>query len=275
MIELDQVKMILGTGLSASKDYMEFKNIVQSCICNGINAFDTAPSYGTESLLGKVISELEQEKIVNRSECWVQTKIDPWQMQEKSGDISKYLNHSGKNLGVSYFDAVFIHWPIPEYLENTLHSLEIAKNNGLIRNIGVCNVRKRHIEELLAHNHKVDIVQIERHPLRTCDEDVEYFKSKNIAVQAYSPLCKMNSKIRNNTALQLLADKYKRNIGQIIMRWHISTGVIPVFTTKKVSRIQEYSNLLNFDLEPEDISLINLINENYKLYLESWLCPGY
>ena len=275
MTELDQVKMILGTGLSSSKDYIELKNIVQSCICNGICAFDTAPSYGTESLLGKVISDLEHEEIMIRSECWIQTKIDPWQMQEKNGVVDEYLNRSSKKIGTSYFDAVLIHWPIPEYLENTLSSLENAKRNGLIRNIGVCNVRKRHIEELLAHNQKVDIVQIERHPLRTCDEDIEYFKSKNIAIQAYSPLCKMNPKVRDNILLRSLADKYKRNIGQIIMRWHINTGVIPVFTTKKTSRIQEYSSLLDFNLTPEDISLINSINENYKMYLESWVCPGY
>lgn len=275
MMELKKIKMILGTGLSSSKEYKEFRTIVQSCLRSGISAFDTAPSYGTERLLGTVLTDLETEKILNRSECWIQTKIDAWQMQESDGDIRRHLEHSLKSINTSYFDSVLIHWPVPEYLENTLKSLEQAKAKGLVRYIGVCNVRKRHIEEMFSNGHKIDIVQIERHPLRTYEEGVLFLQSKGVIVQAYSPLCKMNTKIRNNETLMELSKKYKCTVGQLIMRWHIDTGVIPVFTSKKPSRILEYADIFKFYLDEKDIAAINRINENYKMYLESWLCPGF
>lgn len=275
MIELDNIKMMLGSGLSSSKNYNELKEIVRGCIGNGINSFDTAPSYGTESLIGHVLADMQNERAIVRSDYWIQTKIDPPQMQENNGEIIECLKRSLNTIETEYLDAILVHWPIPEYIDKTLHSLERAQKDGLVRYVGICNVRRRHIEELLRQNHIIDIVQIERHPLRTCDEDVAYFLSQNITVQVYSPLCKMNSKIQNNKNLQMLARKYQCNIGQLIMRWHIDTGVIPVFTTKKISRIQEYSKLYEFSLSREDICLINAVNENYKMYLESWLCPGY
>lgn len=276
MIELNDIKMIFGTGVSSSKDYHELRGVVQGCFDNGIRAFDTAPSYGTESLLGSVLTSVGKgESIMQRSEYWIQTKIDPWQMQEKAGDIESYIQYSLDALGTSYFDAVLIHWPIPEYVDATLQSLEMAKAKGLIRYIGVCNVRKRQVERLLLHDYEVDIVQIERHPLRTCEEDIEFFKYKDIAIQAYSPLCKMNRKIRENTILQSIAEKNGCSIGQLVMRWHLNTGIVPVFTTKKISRIKEYSTVSALELGEKDINLINKMNENYKMYLESWLCPGF
>lgn len=275
MNKLEESRLILGTGVSASKEYEELKSIVESCVQGGIKAFDTAPSYGTERLLGEILVNLEREKMLKRSECWIQTKVDPWQMQEKKGDISSYVESSIKNINTSYLDSILVHWPIPEYLERTLRSLEIIKESGMVNYIGICNVRKRHIEELISCGHKIDIVQIERHPLRNCNEDISFFKSQGIVVQAYSPLCKMNKKIQDNKILQLLADRYECNIGQLIMRWHMDTGVVPIFTTKKISRVREYSKIYEFMLQLEDIELINEVNENYKLYLESWLCPGY
>lgn len=275
MIELEKIKLVLGTGISASKEYGVFKTVAETCLQSGINAFDTAPSYGTEELLGSVMKDLAKEKGLNRSDYWIQSKIDGWQMQENSGDIRKYIYSSLKAVNTPYFDAVLIHWPIPEYLEQTLKSLDYARKNGIVRYIGVCNIRKRHVEELLLNGHQIDIAQIEKHPLRTCDEDISFLRSKGVIVQAYSPLCKMNPKIRENEILEALSKKYKRNVGSIIMRWHIDTGVVPVFTSKKSSRILEYADIFNFSLEEKDIIAVNAINENYKMYLESWLCPGY
>lgn len=275
MMELKNIKLVLGTGLSASKEYEEFRTVVQCCLQSGINAFDTAPSYGTERLLGTVLTDLETEKVLNRTDCWIQTKIDGWQMQENDGDVCRYLEQSLKFVNTSYFDAVLIHWPIPEYLEHTLKSIEQLRMDGVVRYIGVCNVRRRHIEEMYSNGHQIDIVQIERHPLRTCDDDILFFQSEGITVQAYSPLCKMNTKIRDNITLMELSQKYKCNIGQLIMRWHIDTGVVPVFTSRKPSRILEYADIFKFALDGKDIVVINRINENYKMYLESWLCPGY
>lgn len=267
--------LFIGSGLSSEKQYDNLLNIVNVGISAGICSFDTAPSYKTEVVLGNAIRACLKLGNVTREDLYIQTKVDAWQMQEKNGDVYEYVIDSLDKMQLQYFDSVLVHWPIPEYLENTMINLRMMKECGIIRNIGVCNVRKRHIKQMIDNHLLPDIIQIERNPLRTSNDEIEICKENDIIVQAYSPLCKMNSKLKNNILLQAMSQKYGKSIGQIILRWHIDTGVIPIFTSTKVDRIQEYSNIFDFSLSIEDILKISSLNENYKLYLESWLCPGF
>ena len=73
--------MLLGTGVSAAKDYSGMKSIVTAALLHGIVGFDTAPSYQTEELLGGVLHEAFNELSLQREQIFIQTKIDPWQMQ--------------------------------------------------------------------------------------------------------------------------------------------------------------------------------------------------
>ena len=59
------------------------------------------------------------------------------------------------------------------------------------------------------------------------------------------------------------------------MRWHIDTGCIPVFMTKKAKRVKENLDIFDFHLEKEEIDEISSLNENYKIFLESWGCLGF
>lgn len=267
--------LYIGTGLSSSKEYSSLLKIIGNGLDAGIRSFDTAPSYNTETLLGAVLQECTALRGLTREELYIQTKIDPWQMQESNGQIEKYVFESLHKMKLTYFDAIFVHWPIPEYLENTLECLQKLKAKGLICEIGVCNVRTRHLEKMIEWGLAPNLIQIERHPLRTCAEEIEFCTSRNIGVQAYSPLCKMNSRIQNSQILAEIADIHKKSIGQIILRWHIDSGTVPIFTSTKADRIREYSDIFDFALSEKEIASISSLNINYKMYLESWLCPGF
>jgi diketogulonate reductase-like aldo/keto reductase len=122
---------------------------------------------------------------------------------------------------------------------------------------------------------KPDIIQIERNPLRTCLEETDFCKNIGFELQAYSPLCKMDSRISNSDIIKNLANKYGKSIGQVVLRWHIDTGCIPIFTTTKDARVKEYTDIMDFHLLPDDILQINSLNEDYKMYLEACACPGF
>ena len=81
--------------------------------------------------------------------------------------------------------------------------------------------------------------------------------------------------MKESVLLRALADKYQKDIGQIILKWHINTGAIPIFTSTKPQRISLYAHLDDFDLEEFELSIISSLNDNYKLYLESLVCPGF
>lgn len=265
--------LMLGTGISSGKSYSELLEIVQLAIQNGIYGFDTAPSYHTEEVLGTVINQCMKDLLIDRDSLFIQTKIDAWQMQD--GRIEFYVEQALQKLSLDYIDSLLIHWPLPKYLCKTWEIFLLIKERGLVKNIGVCNVRLRQLEELVTYQQIPQIVQIERNPLRTCDDEVRFCENYEIEVQAYSPLCKMNSLINENSLLKGLSEKYNKSIGQIILRWHLDTGVIPIFTTRNPLRIKEYANIMDLSLSQEDLTAISSMNINYKMYLESCHCPGF
>lgn len=265
--------IVFGTGASSGKTYDELFPVIKKAIECGIRVFDTAPSYRTETVLAAVIKDAAGELMLAPSECRIQTKIDPVQMLD--GKIEVYLNMKLDQMKLEKFDTVLIHWPVPDYLDQSWDVLTKLREKGMIQNIGICNVRMRQLRYLEKCKRLPDIIQIERNPLRTCDDEMAYCIKQGIHVQAYSPLCKMHPLIKKNNALKQIAERQNKNIGQIVMKWHIMTGDTPVFTTKKPMRIEDYTNLEDVILNESDIEQINSMNCNYKMYLESCICPGF
>lgn len=271
----NSINMMFGTGVSSKKDYEGLLTIIRAAIAGGICGFDTAPSYGTEELLGRCLYQCMDEFHLNRSELFIQTKIDAWQMVEGKYKIRNYVLDVMKKMHTEYLDALLIHWPVPEYMDETWECFSEMKKDGLVRYIGICNVRMRQLEKLIDYDTIPQIIQLERNPLRTCDKEILFCHEHNISVQAYSPLCKMHKDIANSEMLQNLADNHLKNIGQIVLRWHLDTGVIPIFTSKKETRVQEYTDLYDFSLSKEEIEMVFSMNRDYKLYLEACACPGF
>lgn len=265
--------LYFGTGASSAKDKTGLQYVMRAALENGIRYFDTAPSYKTESLVGEVLEGLSQEFHLLRSDYFVQTKIDPWQMQD--GNIRKFVEDACHKLRLEYIDSVLIHWPVPDYMAASWKELVQAWESGLVKRIGVCNVRTRQLKNMLNLDTPPQIVQIERHPLRTCKEEIAICHDNGIEVQAYSALCKMDERIKDNKRLQEMAALHGKNVGQLVLRWHIDTGVIPIFTSKKAARIKEYTEIFDFSLNDEEIQEITGLNEDYKMYLESLVCPGF
>ena len=234
--------VIFGSGASSSKDFKSLYINCHAALTNGITRFDTAPSYATEEVLSQAVQQSANELGLKRSDYQIQTKIDPIQM------------YNGKV--VEYFKRKLETW----------EELVMLKEQGLTRKIGICNLRINHLQELKVAHIIPEILQIERHPLNIFDKEVLFCKENDIVLQDYSPLCKMHPKLK---------DKYQKDIGQIILKWHINTGAIPIFTSTKPQRISLYAHLDDFDLEEFELSIISSLNDNYKLYLESLVCPGF
>ena len=271
----DPINIMFGTGASSAKTFDELYPLIQTVIKCGIFAFDSAPSYRTETVLGLCLNRCMTDFSIKRENLFIQTKIDAWQMAEGRSAVETYIQNVIRDMGVDYLDALAIHWPVPEYMEQTWKTFVKAKESGCVRYIGICNLRMRQLYKLPLCGVMPDFIQIERHPLRTCKKEVEYCHDKGIEIQAYSPLCKMHKKIAESPALQCIAEKYGRNIGQVVLRWQIDSGVVPIFTSRKIHRIQEYASLNDFSLKPDEMESVDSLNQNYKMYLESFACPGY
>lgn len=265
-------KIIVGTN---GIDYETLKSVCLSAMRTGQTVFDTAPNYISEKYLGKVIHELINEYGYKREDFFIQTKLD-WNAQ-RDCRVFDALQTSLKTLGVEYVDSYLMHWPYPESYTEDWKTMEKFYNDGLARVIGVCNFRERHWKKLMDSSLSIipHVSQIEIHPFRNCASLLEYCSSLGITSQAYTPLLKMQPKLRDNKTLVNIATKYGTTVPHLVLKWHIDRGVAPVTKSTKPQRVTDNIKCLDIHLSPDDTMLIDSLDEDYKFMLESWGCPGF
>lgn len=173
-------------------------------------------------------------------------------------------------------DLLLIHWPHPDYFVEVWKALEDGYRAGKLRSIGVSNCRERHLKKLIEAGTICPMVnQFELHPLNTRKELIAYCQQLGIQVEAYSPLLPAVHRKLESPILKSLSLKYNKSIPQIILRWDIQQGVIPIPKSGNPQRLQQNIDIFDFELTDDDMKGIDLINENYKGIVESTYCPGY
>lgn len=266
--------MTIGTNWMS---YNELKPIVKAGFEAGFRAIDTARDYGNEPVVGAVIKDVLKEMGMKRTDIFITTKIG--NSQQRKDNFEEQLEISLKNLQTDYIDLWLLHWPYPGFFLNSWQKVEnIYKlKRDKVRAIGVANFQERHFKQLFGSNPEVMpmVNQMEYHPLRTVTSLVEYMHERHILLEAYAPLCRLISPLRDAPIFKDIQTKYNKSIGQIILRWHIQQGNIPVFKSYKASRFTENAAIFDFELTEDEMSAISSLNINYKYHLESASCPGY
>jgi len=250
-------------------DYKTMRPVVMAALENGIRAFDTARQYGNEAVVGRVLKDSLKATGLDRTDIFITTKI--WYAYGLDR-----LEDSLRCLYVDYVDMCLIHYPYPDWYVDAYRRLQTLKGKGLTIHVGVSNFRKRHIEKLRSNiGVYPECIQFERHPLRTATSFVSYCKEHGISMQAQSPLCVMEPRIRNSQVLKDIARVHEKSISQIILRWHQQSGLCPVVRSTNPERVVENAQLDAFALSQEEINAIDGMNLNYKYLLESLYCPGF
>lgn len=256
-------------------DYPTMKKVVTAGLKIGFRAFDTARDYHNEHIVGRVLKECLSEQNIDRSEIFITTKIG--NEQQRLGNIEEQLEISLKNLQTDYVDCWMMHWPYPDYFIDTYHKMERIYISGKVHAIGMANYHVRHFEKLFNAGIEVvpHCVQFEHHPMRVAKDIQDFCHDHDIAIQAYSPLCRMIPKIRDSEILNEIANRLNKTIGQVILRWHYQHKTIPCFKSTKPERLAENFNIWDFELTEDDMLRINSMDEDYKYHLESASCPGF
>lgn len=234
-------------------------NKILKCICNDNNfiSIDTSRAYGySEKIIGKYLEK-------NRKSFFIITKIS--NNDQFSGNIYEAVKESLNNLKIDKIDLLLMHWPVDgKYIDTWKQMIEIKKQ-GLCKSIGVCNCNIHHLEKIKQETSELPVVnQIECHPLFTQDSLRSYCKNNNISVMAYTSLARMDERLKK-TCLVNISKKYKKNIAQIILKWHIQIGNIPIFNTSNLNTFVENIDIFDFELTKEEINNISSININSRL----------
>lgn len=220
-------------------------------------SIDTSRAYGgSEFFIGKAIKN-------NRDKYFIVTKIS--NAAQYSGKIEEEVKTSLKMLNVEYIDCLLMHWPVEGIYINTWKEMERIYIHGMCKSIGVCNCNIHHLEKIKEVSEiKPMINQFECHPLFTQNELREYCKNENIKIMAYTATARMDNRLEN-TCLTEIAKKHEKTVAQIILRWHIQIGNIPIFNTMSWKHYISNMDIFDFNLNEEELNKISAININSRL----------
>ena len=247
----------IGFGTLQTPDGDVCVSSVLSAIEAGYRHIDTAQGYGNEESVGLAV----KKSGIDRKDLFITSKLT--NSEHGYERTLAAFEETMKKLDMDYLDLYLIHWPNPiafrdhwqEANAGTWKAFEELYKAGRIRAIGISNFRPHHIEELMKTATVAPMVnQIRLCPGETQDEVVDYCRSHNIQLEAYSPLGV--GKIFEVPEMKALAEKYGKSIAQICIRWSLQRGYLPLPKSVTPSRIKENTQVFDFELEAADVQLI-------------------
>lgn len=235
-----------GTGHLTDANAPELVAFAIEC---GYRLLDTAARYDNEAGVGRGV----REAAVDRSEIMVTTKL---RGSEHGRETARQALESAlQRLGLDYVDLYLIHWPLPridKYVESW-DTMIAMRDEGLVRSIGVSNFNRDHIERLERETGVLPAVnQIERHLEWPQNEKCQYHAERGIVTQAWSPL-RLAGTVLDSPTVASIATAHGVNAGQVALRWHIQSGVVPIPHSTNRERIAGNFDVFSFELSDEEM----------------------
>ena len=225
---------------------------IVDAITNGYRLLDTAFNYENEGAVGEAILKAG----VARADLRVSSKLPG--RHHRYAEAIATVEESLYRARLDYYDLYLIHWPNPSkdlYVEAWTALVE-ARKRGLIRSIGVSNFLPAHLEKIRSATGVTPSVnQIELHPYFPQAEQRAFDKSLGIVTQSWSPLGRANH-LLNEPIIKAIASRIGRTVGQVILRWHVQLGAIPLPKAASKERQVENLSVFDFELTFEDMSQI-------------------
>ena len=93
----------------------------------------------------------------------------------------------------------------------------------------------------------------------------DYCAVNQIQLEAYSPTARHDDRLYNPPLLGIIASKYNKSITQIILRWHIQNGIIPIIRSLNKKHQIENISIFDFTISDEDMKKIDSLNINARI----------
>ncbi|HVS58805.1 MAG TPA: aldo/keto reductase [Candidatus Saccharimonadales bacterium] len=218
----------------------------------GYRLIDTAKLYGNEAGVGEAVRNAH----IPREDIFVTTKL--WNDDQGYDSALQAFDTSLARLGLEYIDLYLIHWPATDERSDSWRALCEIYRSGRAKAIGVSNYNINNLHEVFELNDVIPAVnQIEFHPFNFGFQKatVEFCNRHNIVVEAYSPLRRFAGE--GNGVIERVAQKVGRPASQVILRWCIQHGTVPLPRSTNPQHIQENFQVLDFQLSDEDMHAID------------------
>lgn len=254
-------KLALGTWFIDDDKAAE---AVRQAIKIGYRHIDSAQAYGNERGVGEGIRTCG----VPREELFVVSKVAA---EHKDYDSAmKSIDETLAKMGLDYLDMMIIHSPQPwmevnqsenRYIQGNKEAwraLEDAIEAGKLRAIGVSNFLEQDIENILEDCRVKPMVnQILAHISNTPFDLINYCKSKDIVVEAYSPVA--HGAALGNPAIKAISDKYGVSIPQLCIKYDLQLDMVVLPKTANPDHMRANADL-GFIISDEDMETLKAIH---------------
>ncbi|WP_214754445.1 aldo/keto reductase [Exiguobacterium sp. s16] len=230
---------------------------ITSAIRNGYRLIDSAIRYDNEGTVGEAI----RQSGIPREQLFLTSKLRAQYFDYD--DALEMIRESLYRANLDYWDLFLLHWPNPKqdkYVE-AWRALIQAKENGWIRSIGVSNFMPDHLDRLIEETGETPVInQIELHPYFSQVEQRQADKERGIITEAWSPLSRARTVTHDETIAELARQKGK-TVSQVILRWHVQLGVIPLPRSSSELHQKENLDVFNFELTEDEMETLNALTK--------------
>jgi len=251
---------VVGLGTWKSEPGEATYKAVLASINAGYRHIDTARAYDNETDVGRAVKDSD----IGRENLFITTKL--WNKDQGYDTAIEACEKSLARLSCDYIDLYLIHWPLKGKRNDSWKAFIELQLRGLCRSIGVSNFTIEHLIEL---EDKFGIIpaanQVEFHPYHYQKELLEYCNSKNIVIEAYSPL--VHAKRMDEPRLVSISEEMGKTPAQILIRWAMQRGMVVLPKSVNQGRIVE--NFSVFDFEISD-SLMKRLDDLDETFVTCW-----
>jgi len=224
----------------------------------GYRLIDTAVNYENESEVGEAL----RRSGVARDEVLVTSKIPG--RDHGYDDAIASTKGSLERLGLDHLDLHLIHWPNPsrdQYVD-AWRALVDLREQGLVRSIGVSNFTAEHLDRIIdATGVAPSVNQIEVHPLFPQPEMRRANAERGVITESWSPLGKRQAPL-DEAPVRAAAEVHGVTPGQVILRWQVQQGNLPIPKSATPSRQRENLDVFGFELDDAEMEAITALGRS-------------
>jgi diketogulonate reductase-like aldo/keto reductase len=238
----------------------KLESAVMTALEAGYRHFDTATLYENEGELGKIL----MNSGINREDLFITTKV--YNDDQGYESTHRAIDKSLELLQTDFVDLYLIHWPVTDLRHETWEAMIEIYDQRKARSIGVSNYTEEHIDELMKKSPITPVVnQVEMTPFLYQKSLAEKCDSYDIKIQTYSPLAR--ARFMENETIQGMANSHGVTPAQIMIRWSVEKGFIPLPRSSNENRIKENIDIYNFELTENDMLELDKLSDNTRV---SW-----
>lgn len=254
----------VGFGVFQIKDKEECVRVVLDAIESGYRLIDTAQSYGNEEAVGEAL----QKTSVPREELFITTKV--WISNYGYEKAKASVEESLKKMQLDYLDLVLLHQPFNDYY-GAYRALTDLYKEGKIKAIGVSNFYPDRLVDLAIFNEvKPAINQVEVNPFHQQIEAQSFNEKYGVQMEAWAPFAEGKNGMFTNETLVNIGKKYHKSVGQVILRWLVQRGIVPLAKTVRKERMLENIDIFDFELSYEDMEIIESMDKKQSSFFSHY-----